>query len=343
MRAPIKPARPVYLLSTASVAGWDEGQGPIGGDFDILGDKTDTFGCDTWEKAESEMQRLALSEALSYGLLRDTDLDMIFAGDLLNQCVGSSYGLSEFNTPFLGLYGACSTAAEGIMLASLMCGAYAKCAAAVTSSHNASAERQFRFPLEYGGQRTPTSQWTVTGAGAFVLCSDAEMLRRAEICGESIEIAEVMPGIVCDAGVHDANNMGAAMAPAAADTVCTYFECGGAVPDILLTGDLGNEGAQILRDLCSARGHDISKIHSDCGLIIFDRETQDKHAGGSGCGCSAAVLSANILRAMRRGTLRDVVFVGTGALMNTMSIQQGQSIPGIGHLVRFTAGKGADM
>lgn len=335
MRKPIKLPRPVYLLSTASVAGWDEGRGPIGEEFDILGDEGDTFGCDTWEKSESEMQRLALSTAVSHAMMTDSDLDMIFAGDLLNQCVGSSYGLVSFKAPYLGLYGACSTAAEGMMLASLMCGAYAECAAAVTSSHNASAERQFRFPLEYGGQRTPTAQWTVTGAGAFIFTSSKARLDRVAKKGFTVQVTEVMPGVAVDAGVHDANNMGAAMAPAAADTVCTYLDSVQKMPELIVTGDLGSEGSHILYDLTRAKGHDISACHSDCGMIIYDRDGQDKHAGGSGCGCSAAVMSANILRAMRRGALKDVVFVGTGALMNSMSIQQGQSIPGIGHLVHF--------
>lgn len=338
MREKIKIPRGVYILSTSSVVGWDEGQGPIGSDFDTIGDKDDTFGKDTWEKSESEMQRLALSGALAKCRMTDKELDLLFAGDLLNQCVGSNYGLIDFNVPYMGLYGACSTAAEGLMLSSLACGAYVKYAAAVSSSHNASAERQFRFPLEYGGQRTPTSQWTVTGSGAFVLTSDVKKLAEdGEGDKFTVKVSDVMPGIAIDAGISDVNNMGAAMAPAAVDTICTYLDSTSEAPDMIVTGDLGYEGSMILRDLARTKGHDIEGIHADCGLIIYDREKQDKHAGGSGCGCSAVVVSANILKAMRRGVLKNVLFVGTGALMSPMSLQQGQSIPGIGHLVHFEA------
>lgn len=337
MRNKIKIPRGVYVLASSSVVGWDEGQGPIGSEFDTVGDEGDTFGKDTWEKAESEMQRLALSGALSKCCLNDRDIEMLFAGDLLNQCVGSNYGLIDFNTPYLGLYGACSTAAEGLMLASLLCGAYLKYAASVSSSHNASAERQFRFPLEYGGQRTPTSQWTVTGAGAFVLTSDPSAVKNVVKDDFAVKISDVMPGIAVDAGITDVNNMGAAMAPAAVDTVSTYLADAEKLPDLIVTGDLGYEGSMIFRDMMRCHGNDIEEIHTDCGLIIYDREKQDKHAGGSGCGCSAVVVSSNILGALRRGALKNVLFVGTGALMSPMSLQQGQSIPGIGHLVHFEA------
>ncbi len=335
MRSKLKIPRDVYILSTSAVVGWDEGNGPIGADFDTVGGKDDTFGMDTWEKSESEMQRLALSGAMSKCCMADEDIDVLFAGDLLNQCVGSNYGLIDFNVPYMGLYGACSTAAEGLILAAAACGAYVDNAAVVSSSHNASAERQFRFPLEYGGQRTPTSQWTVTGAGAYILTSDKARLSDSEKSDYTVKVTDVMPGISVDAGITDVNNMGAAMAPAAADTVCTYLDSMVGVPDMIVTGDLGYEGSIILRDLVRTKGHDIESIHTDCGLIIYDREKQDKHAGGSGCGCSASVIAANILKAMRRGALKNVLFIGTGALMSPMSLQQGQSIPGIGHLVHF--------
>ncbi len=335
----IKLHRPVYIVASAAVAGHDECDGPLGDTFDIAISGDDLFGKDTWEKAESEMVRLALSEALAKSLITDGELDMIFAGDLLNQCIGSAYGLADFTSPFVGLYGACSTAAEGLLISSLLSSAYGLRCANCASSHFASAERQFRFPLEYGGQRPPTAQWTVTGAGAFITSSDrGEALRASG--GEDLfipEISEVVTGRIVDAGVNDANNMGAAMAPAAADTLCRYFGDGGAAPSLIVTGDLGYEGSEILKDIMKARGHDISALQTDCGLMIYDRDGQDKHSGGSGCGCSATVLAASLLRNIRQGELSDILFVGTGALMNTMSLQQGADIPAIAHLVHIRA------
>lgn len=335
MKDIIKLKRPVYIISSAAVVGHEESEGPLGELFDMAVPGDDFFGKDTWEKAESELQRLAVSLAMSKALVTDSELDLMLSGDLLNQCIGSAYGLADFEIPFAGLYGACSTAAEGLMLASLLCAAYGLRAASVTSSHNASAERQFRFPLEYGGQRPPTAQWTVTGAGAFVISCDRADAERALSEGDVYipEICEVVAGRIVDAGINDANNMGAAMAPAAADTLCRYFENGGSRPALIATGDLGYEGSEILKDLMAARGHDISDIHTDCGLMIFDREGQDKHAGGSGCGCSATVLASVLLDNIRKGALPDLLFVGTGAMMNTMSLLQGATIPSIAHLV----------
>jgi len=315
----IRIPKPVYILSSGTGVGQHEKNGPLGEYFDITGDKDDTFGCDTWEKSESEMQRLALSRALNYACMKDTDLEAILAGDLLNQCAGSSYGLVSFETPFLGLFGACSTAAEALLLSSLLCSSHMTRCAAVSSSHNASAERQFRYPLEYGGQRAPTAQWTVTGSAAFISTSCKDDFARAAHKVEPVPvITEAMIGKSIDAGITDANNMGAAMAPAAADTLLRYFRVSGMQPsdfDIIMTGDL----------------------HCDGGLIIYDRETQDKHAGGSGCGCSAVVLAAQALRGIRTGQIANMLFIGTGALMNPTAIQQGASIPGIAHLVRITA------
>ena len=337
----IRIPKPVYILSAATVAGQHEKNGPLGEYFDIIGDKDDTFGCDTWEKTESEMQRLALSRALNYAALRDTDLEAILAGDLLNQCAGSCYGLVSFDAPFLGLFGACSTAAEALLLSALLCSAHINRCAAVSSSHNASAERQFRYPLEYGGQRAPTAQWTVTGAGAFILTSIQEDLIKSSYSRGAVPtISEVLIGKSLDAGIKDANNMGAAMAPAAADTLLRYFKESSLLPsdfDMILTGDLGFEGSNILCDLTAAKGLDISSVHCDGGLIIYDRTGQDKHAGGSGCGCSAVVLAAQVLRAIRTGQITNMLFVGTGALMNPTVIQQGGTIPGIAHLVRITS------
>ena len=333
---PYKPSRPVYILSAGSVTGQKEKKGPLGRRFDLSGD--DRFGKETWEKAESEMQRLALGIAMRKISLHEEEMDVLFAGDLINQCTSSSYGLLSYRIPFLGLFGACSTCAEGLLMAavSLGSGGFDR-AAAVTSSHYCSAERQFRFPLEYGGQRPPTAQWTVTGAGAFVLSALGRDVVRCEtpfVPG----IEEVMPGCIVDRGITDANNMGAAMAPSAADTLERYFTGTRTSPsdfDLIVTGDLGREGSAILRDLLAVRGMDLAKNHTDCGIMIFSETESDTHAGGSGCGCSAVVLAADLLENIRNGVLRDILFVGTGALMNPLSINQGQHIPGIAHLVRI--------
>ncbi len=339
-KQPYRLPRPVYLVSTGTVTGEKEKRGPLGGRFDLSGD--DRFGKDTWEKAEAEMQRLAVGMALRKAGMKDGDIDLLFAGDLINQCISSSYGLVTYRIPFLGLFGACSTCAEGLLMgASYLAGAYDR-AVAVTSSHFCSAERQFRFPLEYGGQRSPTAQWTVTGAGAFVLSAIAEDAKACE--GDYIPvIEEILPGCIVDRGITDAGNMGAAMAPSAADTLERYFSAEG-VPspekfDLIVTGDLGREGSAILKDLLTVRNIDIVRNHADCGCMIFSEAESDTHAGGSGCGCSAVVLAADILENIRTGVLRDILFVGTGALMNPMAVNQKQSIPGIAHLVRIRGQK----
>lgn len=322
-------ARRPAILAAASVVGKEEHRGPLGGEFDQV-DETDRFGMDTWEKAESEMQKRALRCVLDKMGWRDTDVDVMLAGDLINQCAGSNYGLLEFDIPYFGLYGACSTVAEGLVLASLLFGggAYDRLAV-ISSSHNCSAERQFRFPVEYGGQRTPTSQWTVTGAGAFLLGE-----------GDGPRIAEVLPGRAIDKGINDVNNMGAAMAPAAIDTLARYLDESERAPsefDAILTGDLGYEGSEILCDILTSHGYPVGPVHRDCGLMIYDRERQDKHAGGSGCGCSAVTLAAHVLPRLRSGEWRQILFMATGALMSPMSLQQGNNIPGIAHLLRITA------
>ena len=319
------------ILAVATVVGGKEHAGPLGSHFDFFNDN-DRFGQETWEKAESEMQRMALSAALSKAGLLQENVDMLFAGDLLNQCVGSSYGLLSYDIPYFGLYGACSTSAEGMILAaSMIGGGHAKVAAAVTSSHNAAAERQFRTPLEYGGQRPPTGQWTVTGAGAFILCDPAVAEGR-----ELATVTHALPGIVVDMGITDANNMGAAMAPAAVSTLMRYFEMSGTYPpdyDLIVTGDLGWEGSRILCDLMMAEGRDISSRHNDCGKMIFSRNTQDTHSGGSGCGCAAVVLGGYLLPKLQKGELGRVLFMATGAMMSPDSVKQGQSIPGVAHLL----------
>lgn len=317
----------------SSVVGKKEMEGPLAGKFDVY-DTTDTFGMPTWEQSESEMQRVALNTAMKKAGLEISDIDAIFAGDLINQCASSGYGLANFDAQFFGLFGACSTMAESIVLSSMLIdsGKY-KRTAAVTSSHNCSAERQFRFPLEYGGQRTPTAQWTVTGSAAVILGEHTE----GNPC-----ISEVLPGRVCDKGIKDAANMGAAMAPAAADTLKRYFDESGRSPDsfdAIFTGDLGYEGSGILADLLESAGYTLGDVHNDCGLLIYDREGQDVHAGGSGCGCCAAVLASHILPELAVGKLRDVLFMATGAMMNTASVQQGLTIPGVAHLVHFVGGQ----
>lgn len=322
---------PPAIVSASSVVGSKEHDGPIGDCFD-LHDKENKFGKETWEKSECEMQRLAFNLAMSKIKMRETDIDAVFAGDLLNQCIGSAYGLLDFDIPYFGLYGACSTAAEGIVLSSLLIsGGTYECCAAVASSHNCSAERQYRFPLEYGGQRTPTAQWTVTGAGAFILQKNGT---------RGVHVTEVLPGIVIEKGIKDANNMGAAMAPAAVGTLLRYFGESGKSPtdfDYIVTGDLGYEGSEILKDMMRASGTDISGVHLDCGELIFDGEKQDTHAGGSGCGCSAVVLASYLLPKLQKGEIKDILFMGTGAMMSPASIQQGESIPAIAHLAHISS------
>ena len=323
----LKFEQEVFLASAASVVGRREHEGPLGALFDLY-DLTDKFGMKTWELAEGEMQRIALRTALAKATADEREVELLLAGDLQNQCVGSSYGLLSFNIPYLGLYGACSTAAESLMLSAAMVSAgYVDTAAAVTSSHNCAAERQYRSPLEYGAQRSPTAQWTVTGAGAFLV--------RREGC---VRIREAMPGIVVEKGIRDASNMGAAMAPAAADTLCRYFRASGKRPtdfDLILTGDLGKEGGEILCELMRAEEIDIEGQYRDCGTMIYDLEKQDMHAGGSGCGCSAVVLASYLYPKLESGALRDILLVGTGAMMSPTSIQQGEAIPAVAHLIRL--------
>lgn len=323
----IRFKRPVSVISAASVVGKYEHEGPFGDIFDEF-DTTDRFDCDSWEKAEGEMQKRALTIALSKAKKEEKDIDGIFAGDLINQCTSSAYGLLDFDIPYFGLYGACSTAALSLLLASLAINAGMDSCACVTSSHFCSAERQFRFPLEYGSQRTPTSQHTVTGAGAFILSSE----------GEGPYITDGMGGISTDMGISDANNMGAAMAPAAISTLTRYFEATKTTPrdyDKIITGDLGFEGHGIVIDLMLKKGYDMREVYTDCGLFIYDKERQDMHAGASGCGCSAVMMASHFLKEMKKGILSDILFIGTGALLSPMAVQQGQSIPGIAHLVHL--------
>ena len=316
------------ILSYGSVVGKKEHEGPLSNEFDAY--TIDSFfGEKTFEMAESKLQKTAVQIALDKGGFKDSDIDNIFAGDLLNQCIGSSFGLREFGIPFIGLYGACSTMALSAGLASIFVdGGAAQRAVAVTSSHFSSSQRQYRFPLNYGSQRTPTAQWTVTGSGALVLGK-----------GEGKPyINSVTFGEIEDYGIKDINNMGAAMAPAAAGTIKKFFSDTGTSPedyDVIYTGDLGHVGTNLLYELLEREGVDIRCRHSDCGLIIFDREKQDVHAGGSGCGCSASVLCSFIMHRFEEGQFKNILFMSTGALMSPTSSFQGESIPGIAHLLNI--------
>lgn len=316
---------PVYVSAHAAIVGQKEGEGPLQGTFDMVSGDTH-FGQKTWELAESRMQRIAIETAAGKAGLNLSDLDFILAGDLLNQCIGSSMASVSSNIPFIGLYGACSTMAEGLAVgACLVDGGAARRLCAAASSHFCAAERQYRFPLAYGGQRTPTAQWTATAAGAAVLTHDRTPVR----------ITHALFGQMVDLDVTDANNMGAAMAPAAYDTLTHLFEDTGTQPsdyDRILTGDLARVGSALLRDLFGRDGVDLGATYDDCGVLLYDTE-QDVHAGGSGCGCSAAVLCGDILDRMERGALHRVIFAGTGALMSPTSVQQGQGIAGICHAV----------
>ena len=321
---------PPSILSFAAIGGKKEQEGPLASYFDFLSGDT-TFGQKSWEKAESELQKRALDTALRKLDAKYRDLDALFAGDLLNQCIGSAFAMRETGIPFLGLYGACSTMAESLLLAASFVNAgYSRRAGAITSSHFASAERQYRFPLGYGGQRTPTAQWTVTGSGCCIVSSSGK--------GPFVECATV--GKIQDFGIKDANNMGAAMAPAAVDTIRQHFEDFGRKPqdyDLIVTGDLGVLGKQIVLEQMKLDGFDLTGHYDDCGVMIFDSVRQDVHAGGSGCGCSASVLCGHLLRRMREGKLKRLLFCATGALLSPVSSWQGESIPGVCHAVSIVS------
>lgn len=315
-----------FLLAHAAAVGKKEGEGPLGAQFDFV-TEDDRMGQKSWELAESELQKTAIETALSKAGLQKGDLDLILAGDLLNQCIGSFLASMQSDVPYLGQYGACSTMAQGLALgACLVEGGAARRLVASASSHFCSAERQYRFPLAYGGQRTPTAQWTATAAGAAVLGGQGS---------GHIRITHALFGKMVEMGVKDANNMGAAMAPAAYDTLSTLLADLGAQPadfDCIVTGDLGHVGADILLTLLREDKIDLSPVYSDCGSLLFG-DGQDVHAGGSGCGCSAAVLCGPLLRDMQAGKIRRLVFAGTGAMMSPTSVQQGQPIAGICHAV----------
>ena len=318
------------ILGYAAVVGKKEGEGPLGRYFDYIFEDT-TLGEKTWEKAESALQREAFTRALDKAGLSPSQIHYLFAGDLLNQNIASTFGMRESNVPLLGQFGACSTMAQTLGMAAVFVdsGAADLCSA-VTSSHFCTADRQFRFQLEYGGQRTPTAQWTATASGSAVV----------GMGGSGVHISAVCFGKINDLGVTDANNMGAAMAPAAADTIANFLTDTATTPDdydLIVTGDLSQVGSELLRDLLERKGIKLGSKHADCGLMMYDREKQDVHAGGSGCGCAASILCSYFLSKLERRELNNILFVATGALMSPTSSQQGESIPGIAHLIHLTS------
>ena len=323
---------PPSIAGHANVVGPKEGDGPLKDSFDVISPDA-SFGERSWEKAEVEMQKRALAAALEKAKQTTSVLDFLFAGDLLNQCISAGYAARSAGVPFFGLYGACSTMAESLGLAAMLLdGGFGEWGAAVTSSHFCSAERQYRTPLEYGGQRTPTSQWTATAAGAVVLAKN----------GDGPYITHVTPGRIQDKGIKDANNMGAAMAWAAYDTISQHFQDtnrSSSFYDLIVTGDLGKLGMEIVIDLFAADGIELRGNYSDCGVMLFDLEGQDVHCGASGCGCAPSVLTGYLLNGMRAGKWRNLLFCATGALHSPTSLGQGESIPGICHAVAISTGK----
>ena len=322
---------PPNLINSASIVGSKEGQGPMGTLFDKVSDD-DMFGAQTWEEAESSLQKQAIQLLLSKENMKKEDLRLIFAGDLLGQSIASSFGIASFETPHVGLFGACSTSGLSIALGSMaVAGGFVENAACVTSSHFASAEKEFRFPLAYGNQRPLSSTWTVTGSAAFLIAPKTEKKARAKVTGVTF-------GKIMDYGIKDSLNMGACMAPAAADTIKQNLQDFGRKPedyDKIITGDLGSVGQKLLFELLKEDKIDITKQHMDCGIEIFDSEKQDTNAGGSGCGCAAVTLSAYILKKIEEGIWKRVLFLPTGALLSKTSFNEGQTIPGIAHGVVF--------
>ena len=320
----LRYAEACYILSSAAVVGKKEGEGPLGDLFDMICDD-DKFGQENWEKSESQLQKEALTLAIGKAGLKKEDLRYLFAGDLLGQNMATSFGLLDFQLPLFGLYGACSTAGESLSLASMcVAGGFAETVGAVTSSHFASAEKQFRFPLEYANQRPLSSTWTVTGGGAFIVGRKKSPVR----------IAGITTGKILDYGIKDTMNMGAAMAPAAADLIAAHladFQTQPSDYDAIVTGDLGSVGQKILFDLLQDRGIDITKVHRDCGMEIFSSQRQNTCAGGSGCGCAATVLSAYFLPRLWKGEWKRMLFVPTGALLSPTSFHEGENVPGIAH------------
>jgi stage V sporulation protein AD len=350
----VQMKRPVYMMSTASVAGKKESEGPLGSLFDQVG-KDDRFGEKKWEQSESRMQQMAVSMTLKKAKKKAEDVDLVLAGDLLSQSIASIFGVLGFSIPLYGLFGACSTAGEALSIGAMsIASGFAHQVLAVTSSHFATAEKQFRFPLQYASQKPLSAGWTVTASAAFLLADEqtyengAHLLypeeRDAKQNEQPIQITQVTTGKMVDFGIRDSFHMGAAMAPAAADTIFTHFQdTSRSVCDYdrIITGDLGKIGSRVLKELLGTNGYDIAERHMDCGVSIYDAGKQDTHTGGSGCGCAASVLSAMILRKLASGEWRRVLYVPTGALLSKTSFNEGQNIPGIAHGVVLESGKGS--
>ena len=331
MRRIIRLDESVRFLSYSAVGGREEGRGPLGERFDFTA-LDDRFGMKSWEMAEGEMGRISLNLALKKANINPSRLEVILAGDLQNQCVASSGGLYSFGAPYIGLYSACSTCTEALLLLSVLL-SYTdlECGATVTTSHNSAAERQFRTPLEYGAERAPSAQWTATAAGAFILSKGS-----CESAGAYID--NVMIGKIVDGLTTDGANMGAAMARAAFDSIYTYFSLSGSKPsdfDKIVTGDLGRVGSDILCELLSREVRGAEKIHEDCGLLLYDMKNGGVNSGASGCGCSASVLAAKFLPEITEGSLNNILFLSTGALMNPASILQKNSILGIAPIINI--------
>lgn len=353
-KSSIRLDHPVYITGSASVVGTKEGEGPLGLLFDMVGED-DMFGGASWEEAESSLQKDAVYLALEKAGVKAEDVNFMFAGDLLGQSIATSFGISSYQIPLFGVYGACSTCGESLALGAMAIdGGFAEKVVCVTSSHFASAEKEFRFPLDYGNQRPLSASWTVTGSGAFVLglkqdgknneCScgcSTDMssdvsgnVSKTVSCGARARICGISVGTITDFGLKDSMNMGACMAPAAASTLEQHFIDFGSQPedyDKIITGDLGKVGQKVLIDLMRERGFDIADRHMDCGIEIYDEQTQDTHAGGSGCGCCAVTLSAYILKQLEEGNWKRVLFMPTGALLSKTSYNEGKSVPGICH------------
>lgn len=321
------PGRPVYIRASACVAGTKESEGPLGELMDMTG-KDDLFGCKTWEEAESTLQKEAVTLALGKAGMQAEEMRYLFAGDLLGQSTASSFGAASFGIPLIGVYGACSTCGETLGLGTMaVSGGMADHVICVTSSHFASAEKEFRYPLAYGNQRPPSATWTVTGSAAFVLTSKVNKGNRAEITG-------VTNGRIVDYGIKDSLNMGACMAPAACDLIAANLRDFGRKPedyDKIITGDLGLVGQRALLDLLKEKNIDIESQHMDCGIEIYSCGSQDVGSGGSGCGCSAVTLSAYILKMLEEGVWKRVLFVPTGALLSKTSFNEGMTVPGVAH------------
>ena len=320
------PSRPA-LCGSAAFVGRKEGEGPLGHCFDHVA-KDEMYGQESFELAERQLYLDAIAMAVEKGREQIENVQFLLGGDLLNQIITASFSARELGVPFIGLYGACSTMSESLCLAGMLLdGGHAQQVVCAASSHFCTAERQYRYPLEFGSQRPPTAQWTVTGAGATLLCAEPKVPPLARL-------RRVCVGRVVDLGIADANNMGAAMAPAAFATLREHFDdlhCAPEDYDAIITGDLGKLGSELLHGLLEKDG--IRADVQDCGVMIFDTQRQDVHCGGSGCGCSASVLCGPLLSRMERGELRRLLFCGTGALLSPLSTQQGESIPAVCHAV----------